>query len=107
MSTSAATGCKAPRPRASSSPTRPPVEDDPPAPCVGVGAAADGAGEARLLYDARVSVAAAVVSAGAAAAVRGERAPVRGRGWTQARRRKILGKNALEWLKLEESGFWR
>jgi aminocarboxymuconate-semialdehyde decarboxylase len=73
----------------------------------GAGAAADGAGEARLLYDARVSVAAAVVSAGAAAAVRGERAPVRGRGWTQARRRKILGKNALEWLKLEESGFWR
>ena len=74
----------------------------------GAGAKAGGTGEAaRLLYDARVSVAAAVVSAGASAAVRGERVPARGTGWTQARRRKILGTNALAWLKLEESGFWR
>jgi hypothetical protein len=28
-------------------------------------------------------------------------------GWTAARRRKVLGANALEWLRLEEAGFWR
>jgi aminocarboxymuconate-semialdehyde decarboxylase len=87
----------------------------------GASGGSGGSGEAlepRLLYDARRrargaaatawSVAGAVVGALAAhVAVRGETAPWRGRGWTAARRRKVLGANALEWLGLEEAGFWR